>query len=238
MTRVERREWLKQLRGAVYRGEGDGVVGLLLADPGPLPVWQLIGDGLAIALAQRSDGARQLAADCVEALRRRDWVGDAELADQLEGLAGTGPSPLLRPLAVDLEVLSEILEGDPLTAGGALDLQTGEVWPRTVLEYAAEDGSDVDAPDVEDVDRFRWADGDSRAGYRDMVDFIDTVADERLADRLHVAIRGRGAFRRFADALGEAREDETGRWLDFRDERQRGRARAWLAEAGYRVAGR
>jgi hypothetical protein len=238
MTRMDRREWLQQLRGAVYRGDGAGVVGLLLADPEPLPVWQFIGDGLAIALAQRSDGARPLAADCVAALRRRDWVGDVELADQLEGLAGTGPSPLLRPLPVDLEQLSGILEGDPLTTGGALDLHTGEVWPRTVVEYAQEAGSDVEAPDFDDVDRFRWVDGDSREGYRDMVDFIDTVTDEGLADRLHVAIRGRGAFRRFADTLRRAREDELTRWFEFTGERQRGRARAWLADVGYRVVGR
>ncbi len=234
---MERREWLRQLRGAVYRSDGDGVVRLLLADPEPLPVWQLIGDGLVIALAQRSGGARPLAADCVSALRRRDWVGDVELADQLEGLAGTGPAPLLRPLAVDLEQLSGILEGDPLTTGGALDLHTGEVWPRPVVEYAQEAGSDVEAPDFDDANRFRWVDGDSHDGYRDMVDFIDTVTDEGLADRLHVAIRGRGAFRRFADTLGRAREDELSRWFEFTGERQRGRARAWLADVGYRVAG-
>jgi hypothetical protein len=238
VTRMERREWLRQLRGAVYRGEGAGVVGLLLADPGPPLVWQLVGDGLAIALAQRCDGARQLAADCVAALRRRDWVGVVELADQLEGLAGTGPSPLLRPLAVDLEELSGILEGDPLTTGGALDLHTGEVWPRAAVEYAREDGSDIEAPDLEDVDRFRWVDGGSRDGYRDMVDFIDTVADEGLADRLHVALRGRGAFRRFAGTLRGAPEDEVNRWFEFAGERQRGRARAWLADVGYRVASR
>jgi uncharacterized membrane protein YkvA (DUF1232 family) len=81
-------------------------------------------------------------------------------------------------------------------------------------------------------------DGDSRAAYRDMVDFIVTVADERLADRLHDAIRGRGAFRRFADTLRRAREDELTRWFEFKDERQRGRARAWLADVGYRVASR
>jgi hypothetical protein len=233
---MERRAWLRRLRGAIHLGEGAGVVGLLSADPGPLPVWQLIGDGLAIALAQRSDGAGQLTADCVAALRRRDWTGDVELADQLEGLAGTGPSPLLRPLAVDLEMLSEILEGDPLTSGGALDLRTGEVWPRYTMEYAHEDGSDVEAPGFEDADRFRWVDGGSRAGYQDMVEFIDTVDDEGLADRLQVAIRGRGAFRRFTGTLRGPREDELGRWFEFAGERQRGRARAWLADVGYRVA--
>jgi hypothetical protein len=38
---------------------------------------------------------------------------------------------------------------------------------------------------------------DSHEGYRDMEDFISTVKDERLLDRLWQAIQGRGAFRRF-----------------------------------------
>jgi Uncharacterised protein family (UPF0158) len=230
VTEVDRREQTRQLRSAVYRGDGVAVVSLLGTDSEAS--LQLAGDGVATALSQHVDGAGPLAVDCVASLREREWIGDAELADQLDGLAGTGPTPLLRPLPVDLEVLSEILEGDPLTAGGALDLQTGEVWPRSVIE----DGMDVEAPDFDDAERFRWADGDSRDGYRDMVDFIGTVRDQRLRDRLDDAIHGRGAFRRFADTLDRQSEDELTRWFEFAAERKRGRARAWLADVGYRVA--
>lgn len=237
VTSKERREWAGQIRGATYRGDGAGVVAHLRADTEWLPLWQLVGDGVAVALAQRVDGARSLATDCVAVLRERGWTGDAELADQLDGLAGTGPTPLLRPLAVDLEMLCEIREGDPLTAGGVLDLQTGQVWPRVAMEYADEQGDD-DALDLDDAERFLHVDGDSRDGYRDMAMFIDTVPDEDRADRLRAAIRGRGAFRRFADALGFWREDELSRWFEFTDERKRGRARAWLADEGYRVAAR
>jgi hypothetical protein len=218
----------------VYRKDGAAVVRLLRADGEP--PWQLAGDGVAIALGQQVDGAARVAADCIASLRERDWIGDIELADQLDGLAGTGPIPMLRPLPVDLETLSEILEGDPVTAGGALDLHTGEVWPRPAIEYANEDGVDVEAPDFDDADRFRWVDGDSRDAYRDMVDFIGTVSDRRLAERLSDAIRGRGAFRRFAGTLDRESEDELSRWFVFAGERRRGRARAWLADIGYRVA--
>ncbi|MDT0348112.1 UPF0158 family protein [Pseudonocardia charpentierae] len=206
----------------------------LLWTEGDVP-WQLAGDGVATALSQHVDGAGPLAVDCIASLRDRDWIGDAELADQLDGLAGTGPTPLLRPLPVNLEELSEILEGDPLTAGGALDLRTGEVWTRPAVEYAQEDGVDVETPDFDDADRFRWVDGDSRDGYRDMADFIVTLPDQRLGDRLNDAIRGRGAFRRFADTLDRESEDELTRWFEFAGERKRGRARAWLADVGYRV---
>jgi hypothetical protein len=39
--------------------------------------------------------------------------------------------------------------------------------------------------------------------YNDMESFIATVANDRLADRLYRAIRGRGAFRYFKDVLDD-----------------------------------
>ncbi len=68
---------------------------------------------------------------------------------------------------------------------------------------------------------------DSRDGYRDMEAFIETVASERLAERLARAIQGRGAFRRFKDTLlDDPRERE--RWFAFREARQRERVLEWL----------
>jgi hypothetical protein len=72
------------------------------------------------------------------ALRQRAWAGDADLADQLDAQLGSGPAPMLRPLPVDLEELAGILEGDPLNAGGRIDLTTGEVWPQAAIEYVLE----------------------------------------------------------------------------------------------------
>jgi hypothetical protein len=235
VTPVDRREWTTRLRGAVYRRDGAAVVALAADPTRPADVLQLLGDGLAVALGQQVDGAPAAAAECVALLRERGWIGDVELADQLDALAGAGPTPMLRPLAVDLEQLTEILEGDPMTTGGALGLETGEVWPRSTLEYLDEGGHDIDAPDFDDPERFLWVHGDARDGYRDTLEFIDTVGDDDRADRLAIAIQGRGAFRRFKDVLGRW-PDELERWYEFSAERQRGRARAWLADAGYRVA--
>lgn len=72
---------------------------------------------------------------------------------------------------------------------------------------------------------------DSRAGYRDMEDFIETVQRERLQTRLRRAIDGRGAFRRFNDELF-ANPDEEQRWYAFRDARLRQRVLDWLDEEG------
>ena len=46
--------------------------------------------------------------------------------------------------------------------------------------------------------------------------------------------RRRGAFRRFKDELARW-SGELERWHALSEERQRGRARSWLAAAGYRV---
>ena len=232
---MDHREWMTQLRGATYRRDGVAVVALARDPDRPPGELQLLGDGLAMALGQRIAAARPAAAGCVAALRGRGWVGDAELADQLDALAGSGPVPMLRPLAVDLEQLAEILEGDPLHIGGMIDLRTGEVWPHSTIDYVREGGDDIDVPDFEDPDRCLWAHGGgSNSGYRDMVRFIDTLDDGDRVDRLGVAVEGRGAFRRFKDVLARW-PGELERWYEFSNERQRGRTRAWLADAGYRV---
>ncbi len=75
----------------------------------------------------------------------------------------------------------------------------------------------------------------SRDGYRDMEAFIATLADPEAADRLRIAISGPGAFRRFKEVL-DRWPDQIRPWRTFADERRRGRARAWLAAAGYTVA--
>jgi hypothetical protein len=91
---------------------------------------------------------------------------------------------------------------------------------------------------ADDPERWLWIHNQgSRAGYRDMVDFAGTVADPGRADRLEIALQGRGAFRRFKDVLARW-PGELERWFAFSEERQRGRARAWLAEEGYTVAPR
>jgi hypothetical protein len=64
--------------------------------------------------------------------------------------------------------------------------------------------------------------------------FIASVDDPGHADRLTIAIEGRGAFRRFKDVLA-CWPGELERWYAFAEERQHGRARSWLTEAGYRV---
>jgi len=156
------------LRAAVYRGDGPAVVDLLVAVGVCDDLLQLAGDGLIAAVGQGVAGARELAGDLVVALRQRRWDGDDELADQLEAQLGSGPTAMLRGLPVDLEELAGILEGDPVSTGGRIDLATGEVWPRAAIDYAVEVGEE-DQDSGDDLERWLavWGEG-SREGYRDM----------------------------------------------------------------------
>ncbi len=130
--------------------------------------------------------------------------------------------------------LADVLEGDPLSVGGRIDIRTGEVWSQAAIDYVLETGEEGE--DTSD-DPERWLavhGGGSREGYRDMGLFIVSVEDPGRAERLAVAIRGRGVFRRFKDELA-CWPGELERWHALCEERQRGRARSWLAAAGYRV---
>lgn len=224
-------EALARLRSLVYQADGRGLVALLAEEPWPADSLQLIGDGLLTAVSNGVGGAPEVARSCVHALGERGWEGDRELAMALEAALGDGPTPMLRPLPVDLEELAMILEGDPVHGGGRIDLRTGEVWPQPAIEYAMEAG-EIDEDD-DDPDQWLWVHClGSHPGYRDMVWFIDDLDDPALADRLARAISGRGAFRRFKDRLSQRPELMT-RWHAFANDRQRGRARSWLADEGY-----
>lgn len=226
----------RDLRGAVYTGDGRAAMTAIERGPG-LDTLQYAGDGLLLAVAQGVTGATARASEHIAMLRNRDLDGDEDLAIELEAMLGLADGPDLSDLPIDLDDLSLALEGDPLLTGGRLDLRTGEVQQISPLFESdvfdeADDPDDDEASETDD----RWLRFDSlgsRAGFRDMEAFLDTVADERLATRLDRALGGRGAFRRFKDELADV-PDELTRFHRFTDDRRRGRARQWLAESGLR----
>ncbi|QKV97956.1 hypothetical protein HUT19_32395 [Streptomyces sp. NA02950] len=215
------------LRAACYAADGRALIELLRTRDAE-PVIQQCGDALTAAVIRGVPAAVETAVRCSAALRVRSWEGDEVLADQLD-TAISGTAPALRPLAVGLEELSGLLEGDPAWGGGWVDLNTGECRPmRADFEEPRGEG--------EPEDTERWlhvACAGSHDAYRDMEDFIAVLDDLSLADALATAIRGRGAFRRFKDVLAASPAEQRRYWL-FSAERQHGRARAWLADYDYR----
>jgi hypothetical protein len=77
---------------------------------------------------------------------------------------------------------------------------------------------------------------ESGESYRDMLRFTDHVTSEQLRLRLLDALDGRGAFRRFRDIVFNGPAEVLTHWQIYRQERELGRARAWLASHGYRSA--
>ena len=71
----------------------------------------------------------------------------------------------------------------------------------------------------------------SREQYRWMERFIGTVDDRELRRQLTNAIDGKGAFRRFKDALMNHPVDRE-RWFAFRSERLRSSMESWLTAHG------
>lgn len=77
----------------------------------------------------------------------------------------------------------------------------------------------------------------SREQYRWMERFIATVEDDELRRRLNIAIDGKGAFRRFKDALMSHPVDRE-RWFAFRSERLRACMDSWLTAHGIKAVDR
>jgi hypothetical protein len=222
-------EAIQDLRKAVAQGDVIRLVDLVVRHDA-LEVAHVAAPGLIHAVEVGHDPVRLVLDRLVPRLNERGWLGDDELAEEFERVMRGGTSQL-RPTPVDLGELASHLDGPTdLDEGWVLEIATGRLWPRDPVGMAGIDEPD----DFDDPLAFLAVIGvGSGPGYDDMRDFISTVTDDGLAERLSVAIQGKGAFRRFKNVLW-LDEHWWGRWLTFSNERQLGRARWWLADAGLR----
>ena len=209
--------WVDELRDA--RGD-PGRLAAFLAAGVPDDDFEQAGNAV-LAVGAADDGLR---ARLVGQLRARDWRGDAELADDLEGIE-TG----LVALVVDVFMVSEALdESDGAVA--MLELSSGSVGPGEILEL----GDGPDEHDLADSSRRLPVPGEgSGETYRVMRRFAGTVADDGLRHRLAGSLDGGGAFKRFLGTV-ERVPGEFTRWHRYREDAGLGQARAWLAEHGCR----
>lgn len=132
-----------------------------------------------------------------------------------------------KSLRIDLDELCEAMDNGSYENEYYLDLKTGEIL--FLSEYMDDEEMKILRREIDNApDRYELIPkADSREGYEDMCGFIGSVEDEHLAELLKVAIKGKGAFRRFKDVLlGYPGERE--RWFKFKGERVRERAVGWL----------
>lgn len=127
--------------------------------------------------------------------------------------------------AVDLDDLAQALEDHSYDHSWWLDPETGaiDLWSDWTEEQGEPHPEERGLRPIEPVP--------SHDAYRDMEDFVELVRDSRARDLLDRAIRGRGAFRRFKDALFDFPELREA-WFRFHDVRMERRAIEWLVGEG------
>ena len=138
-----------------------------------------------------------------------------------------------RKVNADLEELCYVFEDSSIDHRYYLDLETGEIifisdcfmdpMEKEELDEKVEDGLgeryiSIPAPD-------------SHEGYEDMVDFIETVGDQNLEEKLSIAVRGSGAFRRFKDVVLSSPEEKE-RWFKFKETKLKERIKEWAEYEG------
>jgi len=74
----------------------------------------------------------------------------------------------------------------------------------------------------------------SDEGYEDMQDFIETIEDANLREKLYITINGRGAFRRFKNILMR-HPQERERWFKLKNARIMERVKEWLEVEGIEI---
>lgn len=152
----------------------------------------------------------------------------------------------MKSLDVDLDQIVEAMETHfDGTMRWFLDIETGAVHPvdDEDLDEEDEDGGAAapawqrDAKELakkvtSDPERFvEIPQTESHEAYRVMEEFIPHVASPPIRERLADAISGKGAFRRFEDAL-LSHADVRRQWFSFESSVKRKWAAEWLASLG------
>jgi hypothetical protein len=127
-----------------------------------------------------------------------------------------------RRVTIDFEWMQMAFEDRDGDGAWFLDLESGEVIRLT------DDDDELHERIEGSADRYIGIPYQgSEAGYRDMVEFIGSVDDNRVRALLDTAIQGSGAFGRFKDVL-LAHPQERKRWFAFQQACVQHRIRRWL----------
>jgi Uncharacterised protein family (UPF0158) len=133
--------------------------------------------------------------------------------------------------SIDLHMLGVAMEDADLANRYFLNLVTGEVvFFSDDLGLSDEDERLLEEIDGSDdylaIERIP-----SQQAYQWMVDFVDEMvapADEQAAEKLSIALDGKGAFRRFKDTLRRIDEQWLQAWYQWRDKQLQAAVDDWL----------
>ena len=133
---------------------------------------------------------------------------------------------LLTVAMTDVQMLAEALDD------GGSDTTW---WFHPVSGDVRESGDWCDGFDDDELQDQGWIvvhPNRGRASFEDMSTFAQAVGDVRARDVLLVALEGKGAFRRFRDAL-RTLPDLRDQWHIWSDARSESRAVRWLLDEGH-----
>ena len=131
-------------------------------------------------------------------------------------------------MKVDLDKILDALEMVNENSQAYFNTDTGEIeWLSDFLDSSEyedmadriEFGNFISLPTKYDIHE-----------YRIMEDFIYSLPTGEMQNKLHRAIKGKGAFRRFKDTVNYLGVDKD--WYSFRDEAYRNIASEWCRENG------
>lgn len=132
---------------------------------------------------------------------------------------------------IDLDMLETAMEDADLANRYFLNLLTDEVvFFSDYLGLSDEDerlSEEIDgSDDYVAIERIP-----SHEAYQWMVDFVDDMvapADEQAAEKLSIALNGKGVFRRFKDTLYRVDEQWLQAWYQWRDKQLKAAVDEWL----------
>ena len=135
--------------------------------------------------------------------------------------------------SVDRDMLEMAMEDSDLANMHFLNLVTGEVvFFSEYLGLSEEDErllEEIDGSnDYVAIERIP-----SHEAYQWMVDFVDEMvapADEYAAEKLSMALNGRGAFRRFKDTLHRVDDRWLQAWYQWRDKQLQAAVDEWIKD--------
>jgi len=139
-------------------------------------------------------------------------------------------------LPVDLQELCFIFEDFSCEHRSYLDLETGEIIQIFDEIMDSDEMEELDDKVEEGFGEhyITIPNAESYEGYQDMEDFIETVKEVKLKEKLYNAIARKGAFRRFKDVL-IFYPKERERWFKIKNEKVMERVNEWLEEEGIEI---
>ena len=146
-------------------------------------------------------------------------------------MSDANDQPPLRRLKIDLAELKFAFANASWEAEYYLDLETGEV---ILISSQITVGGEItkQMESLTDHARYRQVPQTSpREEFRDMERFIETVKSPTTRQLLKTAIDGKGAFKRFKNALLD-HPQERERWFRFKEDRLEERIENWLEAEG------